>query len=99
MASLLEKASLEQRVLAGRAKILDPLTTLPGYASKLRSAYNLIAPPHHPIERLDLRLVNCDPELMISKVTNATSLTTLSSKFKGCWIQCVLCCPKITISF
>ena len=82
MASLLERSILEQRVLAGRDKILEPLTTLPGYASKLRSAYNLIAPDHHhhPLERLDLWLVNCDPEMMISKVTNAPSLTTLSSK-------------------
>ena len=72
MTSLLGKAILEMRVLAGRNQVLESETSLPAYARTLKSLY-LLLQPGVPIERLDLWLTNCDPEMMVDTISSNAS--------------------------
>ena len=72
MTSLLGKAILEMRVLAGRNQVLESETSLPAYARTLKSLY-LLLQPGVPIERLDLWLTNCDPEMMVDQISSNAS--------------------------
>ena len=72
MTSLLGKAILEMRILAGRNQVLESETSLPAYARTLKSLY-LLLQPGVPIERLDLWLTNCDPEMMVDTISSNAS--------------------------